>query len=118
MSCVEIRPASAAAIRAWCGEREFSGRAVMAVDGDRVLGVGGVDQLEGVLVAWVKLGEELRRPFWIARHLEAVLSLARGRGLPLLAECDALIPGSARLLRFAGFRPWSEVDSRLWIFQG
>lgn len=116
MSRVEIKPATAAVIREWCGDREWTGRAVMAVEGDRVLGVGGVDQVHDILVAWLKLSDDLRRPFWIARHLEAVLSLARGRGLPVFAECDPLIRGSARLLRFAGFRPLTSMPA-LWLLQ-
>lgn len=104
MNRIELKPATYEAIAAMRGEPEHNGRAVMAIEGGKLVGVGGVDHVGDVLVAWIRISPELRRrPHWIGRHIEAVLSLARGRGLPVFAECDPTIPGSERLLRFAGF---------------
>lgn len=119
MSGFEILPATHEAVRAMRpAKAEYPGRAVMAVGpGGRLLGVGGVDRVGHAMVAWLEISEELRaHPHWIGRHIEAVLGLARGRGLPVLAACDETIRGSARLLRFAGFEPTEHEG--VWILPG
>lgn len=78
-------------------------RAFAAVDGDKVLGVAGVYQENGVQVCFAKLTDELR-----ANKRMVVLGMRKVLGLfgsMVFAICDQNEPKAPGLLRHVGFQP-------------
>lgn len=111
---IEFVPATPQII-AKSGARSFkTQRAIAAVDGERILGVGGV-YLDGArLVMFCEITDELRQDKRaMVKATRAMMALA-DRGLPVYAQADADIPGSDRLLNHLGFE---SIRDGVWLWQ-
>lgn len=92
-----------------------SQRAVVAVDGERVIGVAGVYMDDGRQVMFSDLTDEIRKDKrTIVRGIREVLRLAAKRHLPVHALADPEIEGSETLLRHMGFE---EIADRIYQWQ-
>ena len=112
-----VVPASEEMVRRLYGETpRKSWRAVAVVDGDDVLGIGGLyldgprwvlfsNMRKDVRQSLVKYRRELLRTCW------ALLAIAGRNNLPVHAIADPEIEGSDRLLAHLGF---SHVDQGVW----
>lgn len=105
----EIVPATEAMVRAVTTEQmPYSVRAIAAVDGDRVLGVAGFYPKNGRLVLIASIAKDARAE--ISRHKRTLVRCARrvmgmvaALEMPVYAEADPHIDGSASLLVHLGF---------------
>lgn len=82
-------------------------KAISAVAGDRVLGIGGIGfRPDGTVVAFAQITPELRQyPVALHRAGVAGMRLIRESGLPLIvAEADPNNPAAERWLLHFGFR--------------
>lgn len=100
----DVIPATADVIQRFYGAPPTRTQmAVAVVDGDRVLGVGGVYLHAGRWVMFSDMTDELRsRKRALVRAVRAVLAMTRGRSIPVVALADPQIPGSDVLLRHMG----------------
>lgn len=112
----EIRPATAELLARFYGQAPTrTQRAVVAVDGERVIGVAGVYPDGARMVMFSELTDELKRDKRaIVRGIRAVRRLAPA-GVPVHALADPDIAGSEVLLEHMGFTP---VHGRVYAWQG
>ena len=89
-------------------------RAVAVMDGDTVLGVGGV-RVEGErLVMFAEISDALRaNKRALVRGMRALMKLA-DRGIQVHAAADPDIEGSDRLLAHMGFE---HAQDEVWVWQ-
>ena len=97
----------------------YSLRAWAAVDGDQVLGVGGMCVTQQVLVMFLGMNDGLREyflrsPLALVRGVRRLQKQATEKGLRLQAEADASIPCSARFLERMGFVKQNGSGVYLW----
>ena len=102
-----VVPATAELLHRFYGEApKRSQRAVVALDGERVVGVAGVYVDDERWVMFSDLTEELRKDKrTIIKGIRAVMKMTQGRDLPVHALADPEIEGSEVLLEHMGFRP-------------
>jgi hypothetical protein len=83
-------------------------RAIAAVEGERVLGIGGFYVENGRLVMFAEIcraarSEMRRHKRTLIRAARTLMGMAAAQKLPVYAEADAEIPGSDVLLQHLGF---------------
>jgi hypothetical protein len=117
MTSIDVIPATAELMRRFYGRTPArTSQAVVAVQGERVLGVAGIYLVNGHAVAFTELSDEIRsNKRLIVRGYRALLPFIRAAGLPVLALCDASIDGSERLLEHYDFKPMTQG---VWQWQG
>lgn len=101
---IEIVPATRTHVETLYKEAPgLSLRAVAAVDGERVLGVGGTYLCGGERIAFAKLTDELRHEHRraLVKACRLMLQTYAGR---VFAKCDPGIPGAAAFLKHWGFQ--------------
>lgn len=104
MTGPDVIPATAEVIRRFYGSAPTRTQmAVAVVDGDRVLGVGGV-YLDGPRwVMFSDMTDDLRqKKRTLVRAVRAVQAMISRRTIPVVALADPQIPGSDVLLRHMG----------------
>lgn len=109
MTSIDVIPATPALLSRFYGRIPTkTSQAVVAVEGDRVLGVAGIYRDGARMVAFTELSDEVRaNRRLIVRGYRALLPLIKAAGMPVLAICDPLIEGSERLLLHYDFEPLS-----------
>ena len=107
MTSIDVVPATPDLMQRFYGRTPArTSQAVVAVQGDRVLGVAGVYFENGYAVAFTELSDEIRaNKRLIVRGYRALLPFLRAARLPVVALCDPLIAGSERLLLHYNFEP-------------
>ena len=100
---IEFVPATAEHIRALFGRSlERTVRALAVIDGEKVLGIGGIYDDEGHTVVFAKLTDELRsHPRVVLLAARRVMGWLRGEAFAL---CDTNIPQARRFLEYLGFQ--------------
>lgn len=98
----------------------FRIKAITAVIGDRVLGVGGIGFMpDGTTVALAQMTDEMRS-HKVALHRAAKRFLAevRASGIrELVTLADQNIAGAENWLRHLGFEPVTRNGVRIWLWQ-
>lgn len=103
---IAIVPATPELVRKFYGsDLRRSGKAIAAVEGDRVLGILGVYPEPGRQVVFMDLTEELKRhPRVLVKGSKTFMRWAREARMPTHALCDDTIEAAARFLEHYGFR--------------
>jgi hypothetical protein len=118
---VELRPTVAADLAHVTSETlPIRIRAITALAGERVLGVGGIGyRPDGVVIAFVAMNEEARRyPFAIHRAGLAMMRIIRAEGVPsVIAMAEELVPSAERWLERLGFRACDEDGVKLYVWR-
>ena len=98
MTGPDVIPATAEVIQRFYGAQPVRTQmAVAVVDGDRVLGVGGIYLHAGCWVMFSDMTDELRsRKRALVRAFRAVLAMTRGRSIPVVALADEYAQASGR----------------------
>lgn len=110
-----IVPATAELLKRFYGEApKRTQKAVVALAGERVVGVAGVYVDEERQVMFSDLTDELRRDKrTVIRGIRAVMQLASAK-MPVHALADPQIEGSETLLEHMGFKP---LEGRVYEWQ-
>lgn len=111
-----IKPATPELLARFYGKLpERTSHAIVAMEGERVIGVAGLYQDGPRMVAFTELDGVRADKRLIVKGYRALLPLMRAAGLPVLALCDAAVEGSERLLLHYKFRP---IGEGVWQWQG
>ena len=91
-------------------------RAILAMDGEHVLGIAGIYRQDAALVLFGQISDELRaHRRVIVRAIRLVMKMATRVKIPIVAMADPEIDGSDILLEHMGFKPF---QGRVYIWHG
>jgi hypothetical protein len=118
---VELRPTITSDIAAVTSETlPIRIRAITAVAGERVLGIGGIGyRPDGVVIGFAFIGEEFRLyPTAIHRAGLAMMRVIREVGVPeVLAMADKTVPRAERWLERLGFKPCRCSGEQIYVWR-
>ena len=105
---INIRPATSELLESFYGYRpKHSMKAVVGLNKDEVIGVGGAYIYNGYMVLFSDFKSEVREHYKLSlmKGVYKLLKILKKTQLPLYALCDRNIEGADRLLRHIGFEP-------------
>lgn len=102
---MKLVPATMELLQRFYGEKPArSQRAVVAMKGDRIVGVAGIYTDAERSVMFSEMTDECRKDKRaVVMGIRAVMALAKARAMPVHALADPGIEGSERLLEHMGF---------------
>lgn len=116
MTSIELRLATPALLERFYGQTpKRTSRAIVAVEGERVLGVAGVYQDGARMVAFTEMSDEIRANKRLIVRGYRMLKPLLEAGLPIYALADRCVEGSEVLLRHFGFE---RVCDEVYQWQG
>lgn len=117
---VTIRPATADDIaRFYKGRYPFTATAIVGVVRGRIIGCGGVGQVDGRLVAFCNLKPSARRyKISLVKAAIGIIAEAKAGGAKYIwAEADPREPGAVRWLASLGFKPTTHPRLFRWAWK-
>lgn len=117
---MKIVPATAEIMKRYYGMKPLrTTRAWAAVDGDDVLGVGGMCVNTSRLLVFLGMTPETRERFRkyprvLVRCVRQLQDMARQKGLVLQAEADKTVPCAEKFLERMGFEKLKGTEIYLW----
>lgn len=110
-----INPATPELLERFYGRLpERTSQAIVAMEGERVVGVAGLYRDGARLVVFTELDGVRADKRLIVKGYRALLPIMRAAGLPVLALCDVTVKGSELLLLHYKFKP---IGVGVWQWQ-